>query len=327
MATTGSNLYNLVDAAKATDPQGNIAAVAEILNETNEILEDIPWAEGNLPTGHRYTVRTGLPSAYWRLLNQGVPKSKAASKQVTESAGILETQNQIDKDLAELNGNTNEFFLREDRAFIESLSQELSSKLFYGNVSEDPEQIMGLAPRFNDLSAANAENIVDGGGTQSDNTSIWFTVWRDDGVYGFYPKGSRAGLEQTRFQNVMCRDSNNDEFEGHKTIYKWKPGLAVADWRYVVRIANIDVSNLGGTSAADLPELMIKAYNKIPNIGSGRAVIYVNETVKTYLDIQAMNKSNVQLSIQEFAGRPITMFWGIPIRKNDAILDTEDQVT
>ena len=120
-----SSLYNLVDVAKALDPQGNIAAVAEILNESNEILNDIPWVEGNLPTGHRYTVRTGLPNAYWRLLNQGVPKSKATSKQVTESAGILETQNQIDKDLAELNGNTNEYFMREDKAFIESLVSAL----------------------------------------------------------------------------------------------------------------------------------------------------------------------------------------------------------
>jgi len=332
MATTGGQIYNLVDVAKSLDPQGNIAAVAEILNETNEILQDIPWLEGNLPTGHRYTVRTGLPEAYWRLLNQGIPKSKSSSKQVTESAGILETQNQIDKDLAELNGNTNEFFLREDKAFIESLSQELAAKLFYGNVSTDPEQIMGLAPRYSDLSADNADHIINAGGTGSDNTSIWLVVWKDDAVYGFYPKGSRAGLEQSRFQNVMCKDENSNEFEGHKTIYKWKPGLAVADWRYVVRIANIDVSDLSTFNAdtdnsANLIRDLIKAYNKIPNIGSGRAVIYCNETVKTWLDIMAGEKNNVQLSIQEWAGQPVTTFWGVPIRKCDAILNTEEQVT
>lgn len=326
-----SNLYNLVDVAKAMDPQGNIAAVAEILNESNEILDDIPWLEGNLPTGHRYTVRTGLPTAYWRLLNQGVPKSKSTSKQITDSAGILETQNQIDKDLAELNGNTNEYFMREDKAFIESLSQELAAKLFYGNVQTDPEQIMGLAPRFNDLSADNADNIIDAGGTGSDNTSIWLVVWKDDACYGFFPKGSKAGLEQSRWMNVMCRDSSSDEFEGHKTIYKWKPGLAVADWRYVVRIANIDVSDLntfgaGTDNSASLIRDLIKAYNKVPNIGSGRPVIYCNETVKTWLDIMAGEKSNVQLNIDTYAGKPVTTFWGIPIRKCDAIINTEAQV-
>ena len=326
-----SSLYNLVDVAKALDPQGNIAAVAEILNESNEILNDIPWVEGNLPTGHRYTVRTGLPNAYWRLLNQGVPKSKATSKQVTESAGILETQNQIDKDLAELNGNTNEYFMREDKAFIESLSQELAAKLFYGNVQTDPEQIMGLAPRFNDLSADNAENIVDAGGTESDNTSIWLVVWKDDAVYGFYPKGSKAGLEQTRFQNVMCKDADGNEFEGHKTIYKWKPGMAVSDWRYVVRVANIDVSDLstfgaGTDNSAPLIRNLIQAYNKVPSFGSGRPVIYCNETVKTWLDIMANEKNNVQLSIDNYDGKPVTTFWGIPVRKCDAIINTESRV-
>lgn len=325
-------LYNLVDVAKMMDPQGNIHAVAEVLNEVNEILEDIPWLEGNLPSGHQYAVRTGLPTAYWRLMNQGTPKSKATTKQIVDTAGILETQNQIDKDLADLNGNTNEWFLRQDKAYIETLAQELADKLFYGNTNTDPEQIMGLAPRFNDLSADNAKNIIDAGGTGGDNTSIWVVVWRDDACYGFFPKGTMAGLQQTRFQNVMCRDASGDEFEGHKTIYKWKPGLAVEDWRYVVRICNIDVSDLSTFGAdtdnsANLIRALIKAYNKIPNMGSGRPVIYVNETIKTWLDIMAGEKSNVQLSIDNYAGRPVTTFWGIPIRKCDGIISTEAQVT
>ena len=58
----------------------------------------------------------------------------------------------------------------------------------------------------------------------------------------------------------------------------------------------------------------------------GRTVIYCNRTVKTYLELQAMNKTNVLLSLGEFNGKPVTTFRGIPIRTVDALLNTESRV-
>jgi len=58
----------------------------------------------------------------------------------------------------------------------------------------------------------------------------------------------------------------------------------------------------------------------------GNTAIYCNRVVCTYLDLQAMNKTNVLLSLQEFQGRVVTMFRGIPIRTVDAILSTEARV-
>ena len=40
------------------------------------------FKEGNLPTGERVIIRTGLPSVYWRALNQGIPNIKSTTAQI-----------------------------------------------------------------------------------------------------------------------------------------------------------------------------------------------------------------------------------------------------
>lgn len=167
----------LADWAKRQDPNSKQAKIVELLNQSNEILDDMVFSEGNLPTGHRTTVRTGLPSATWRLLNYGVQPSKSTTAQVTDTIGMLETYSEVDKKLADLNGNTSEFLLSEAQAFIESMNQQMAETLFYGDTSIHAQRFTGLSARFNDLSAKNAVNIIDAGGTGSNLTSIWLVVW------------------------------------------------------------------------------------------------------------------------------------------------------
>ncbi len=332
MATIGNVALTLSEWAKRVDPDGKHAKIVEILNQTNEILDDAMWVEGNLPTGHRTTVRGGLPSLTWRLLNYGVPVSKSVTAQVTDTCGMLEGYSEVDKALADLNGNTSEFRMSEDQPFLEAMNQTVASAVFYGNSDTDPERIMGLAPRFNSLSAGNAENILSGGGTGADNTSIWIVTWGDNTCHMIFPKGSKMGLQHNDKGQVTLQDANGNNYEGYRTHYKWDLGMTVRDWRYVVRIANIDVSDLetfgaGTDNSAPLIRLMVQAYNLIPNMGLGKMAIYCNKTIKTWLDIMAMEKNNVQLTIDTYDGKPITRFHGIPIRKCDAILNTEAQVS
>ena len=89
-ATLSTAALTLLDWAKRLDPTGKVARVVEMLEQTNEILQDMLWMEGNLPTGHRTTVRTGLPSVAWRLLNGGVTPSKSTTAQIDEQCGMLE---------------------------------------------------------------------------------------------------------------------------------------------------------------------------------------------------------------------------------------------
>ena len=333
MATLSSGALTLADWAKRLDPDGKVPIVAELLSQSNEILEDAVFQEGNLPTGHRVVIRTGLPTAYWRSINQGIPTSKSTTAQVDESVGMLEAYARIDQDLAELNGNTAAFRLSEDTAFLEAMNQAQASTLLYGNPANDPRQYLGLGPRFGTISGAgNAANIIDAGGVGSVCTSIYLVVWGENTVFCTFPKGSKAGLVHEDQGLMTVYDANNNPYQAYQTHYQWKNGLVVKDWRYVVRIANINVTNLvAESSAADLVKLMSRALDRIPNFGMGRAAFYMNRTVYSMLRIQALNKSqnaiDVTQGLNQF-GTPQswTQFEGVPLRRVDQILNTETRV-
>lgn len=214
MAVKGVNALTLADWAKRTDPNGKVDKIVELLSQTNEILTDMMFVEGNLPTGHRTTVQSGLPSATWRLLNYGVQPSKSTTVQVTDTCGMLETYAEVDKSLANLNGNTAEFRLSEDRAFIEGMNQQMAQTLFYGDTSVNPQQFMGLSSRYSSKSAGNGQNIIDAGGTGTDNTSIWLVVWGENTVHGIFPKGQKAGLQTQNLGEQTLTDASGGKYRG-----------------------------------------------------------------------------------------------------------------
>lgn len=238
MATLGGLALTYADWAKRLDPDGKVDQIINILSQTNEILADMLVVEGNLPTGHQTTIRTGLPQATWRLLNQGVQPTKSTTAQITDACGMLETYSDVDIALADLNGNSPEFRLSEDLAFLEGMNQQMASAFIYSNALATPQQIMGLAPRFNTVTVANAQtadNVIDMGGTGSTNTSIWVVCWGPNTCHGIFPKGQIAGLqhrdlgEQTLYTNV---GSGQSQLQVYRTHFKWMSGLTVRDWRY-----------------------------------------------------------------------------------------------
>ncbi|THF64318.1 major capsid protein [Pseudothauera rhizosphaerae] len=326
MSTLATANPTLLDVAKRTDPDGKIATIVEILNEENAILEDATFVEGNLPTGHRTTVRTGLPEPTWRKLYGGVQPTKSSTRQVTDSCGMLEAYAEVDKALADLNGNTAAFRLSEDRAHIEGISQELATTTFYGNEGTKPEAFTGLAPRYNSLSAENADNIINAGGQGDDNTSIWLAVWGESTGHFIYPKGSKAGLQmsdkgQVTIENV---DGNGGRMEGYRTHYRQDAGLVIRDWRYFGRIANIDVGDLDTlANTKSLITWMIQLSERIPSLGKGRAVWYVNRTIREKLRLGILEKVASNLSWETVAGKRVMTFDDIPVRRCDAIINTE----
>jgi hypothetical protein len=339
MATLSNNSLTLADWAKRVDPDGRVPVVAELLSQSNEILEDCVFKEGNLPTGERVVIRTGLPTVYWRALNQGIPSSKSTTAQVDEACGILEARSEVDKDLAMLNGNTAQFRLSEDTAFLEAMNQTQATTMFYGNPGVDPKQFLGLAARYSDSTAANGQNILKAGGSGSDNTSIFLVVWGDNTVYCPFPKGSKAGLIHEDLGEQTVYNSDGTRMQALATRYQWKNGLVVKDWRYVVRIANIDVSDLiaqTGTQAASaataIIKLMARSLYRIPNMSMGRAAFYMNRTVHSGLSIAALDKSQYVLKINEGLsqfGMPYSWlsFLGVPLRRVDSLLNTEAAIS
>jgi hypothetical protein len=134
-------------------------------------------------------------------------------------------------------------------------------------------------------------------------------------------------------------DANGNYYQAARSLYQWDLGMVVKDWRYVVRIANIDVSDWIGvtgsqatTAATNLIKLMVRAIARIPNFNMGRAAFYTNRSIQEGLMIQALEKSQNALGIQDaltqFGSVAKTLtFLGIPVRKVDQLGIAETLVT
>ena len=349
MATLSSTYLTLADLASRLDGQGNVADVINVATQTNEILDDMLWTEGNLPTGHKTIQVVGLPSVYYRLVNAGVPRGRASTVAITEGTAMIEAYSLVDKDLAAFSGDPAKFRLIEDMSFVQSMNITMAQALFYGNALTAPEQFNGLAPRYSTVNQAttpSAANVIDAGGTGSTNSSIWLVCWGATSIHGIYPKGSQSGLTMEDVSTpAPVLDANGNPYQAYQTKLGWKCGLALRDWRYVVRIANIDVTTFSTGAAPDIVNLLIQAVQTTPTIPSsagvvqsatgqapggtlsfGRPAIYMNRRLRTMLDIQQRNSRNSYLTQETIQGRPVLTFRGIPIRTSDALLMTESRV-
>lgn len=337
MATLGTVL-TLADWAKRKDESGKTTKIVEMLSQNNEVLSDMLWIEGNLATGHRTTLRTSLPTVEFRLLNQGVTPSKSTTVQVDENTAMLEAWSEVDVKLANLGGDVAGFRLSEAMAFVEAMSQKMATTVFYGNKAVNPEQFDGFSTRFSATTGTNGASIVQvgatvgGGGAGADNSSVWLIAWGEQTVHGIFPKGSMAGLQHMdRGEETVEATAGvgGTRMRAYRDQFTWDCGLSVRDWRYVSRVPNIDISNLSGkSSAADLIELMIRQIHRIPSLSAGRTAFYMNRTCLQMLDIQKRDdvQTGGQLSYQNVDGVPVLSFRGIPIRRVDALTETESLV-
>ena len=332
MAILGNTYLGLADAMRRKDPDSKIAVVIEMLAELNPILTDMSTMPCNDGTSNLTTVRTGLPGATWRILYQGVQPSKSTTAQVRDTVGMLETWSEVDAKLVDLDSDPAGLRLSEATAFLETLNQEMATTLFYGNQALESEKFTGLAPRFSDTTAASGSQIVNAGGTGSTNTSIWFLVWGARTVSALYPKGSSGGLQRDDKGMQTKTLADGSVYDVYREKFTWDVGLSVRDWRYISRVANVDVSTLtyNVSTGADLLADMTTAYYRLRQrrVNGGKPAIYCNTTIKEYLHMQAIrgNNANVALRLSEVQGEEVLSFLGIPIRESDALLNTEATV-
>ena len=300
--------------------------VIELMNQTNDILDDVQWMESNQSDGHLTRIRTGLPEVYWRRLYQGTPPSKSQWSQVKEGCGMLEALMELDIAETELYGDkAKQFRLSEALAFAEAMRQKVATTLFYGNSNSKPDEFNGLAMRY---PAKDSPNVIDAGGTSGGMTSAYLVCWGANTCHGLYPKGSTGGLDHRDLGAYMAQDADGRKFEVVGDKHTWKCGLTVRDWRAVVRLANIPVENLtkrkGESGFIDLQQLTVMAKNKMPQTMRDKAIWYCNADLLTALELQSTDAGNVHLVYGEYFGsRAVPNLHGRPIRQCDAILSTE----
>lgn len=345
-AITGGLMLSQADLIKRLDPQGNLADIAEVLNETNEVVSDVVFKEGNLPTGDQQTVRIGLPEVYWRQLGRGVPISKSEVAHVTETCAMMSAQSRLDVETAKLNGLTAQFRASEEKPFIEAMGQAFAKELFYGDRKNAQEGFSGLAVRYSSLNTAvdkSAKNVINCGATASSKkrSSIYIVGWGDN-IYCPYPKGSTVGLESKDLGEQLVDDEYGNKYLAYVNMYNWNVGLMVRDWRYAVRLCNIDVDQLiagkgigaGDIQQADTMNLILQlkmALTKIPKTGKANVAIYMNSDVFNGLNILAerMNSPVIKYDTKsnEFGVQNAwTSFMGVPLKQCDEISNTETLV-
>lgn len=331
MATIGDMNPTISDVLKTLNPDGSAASIIELLKEHNEILDDITYLEGNETDGHRVTVQTGLPSGIWRAYNQGIPSSKATTAQVKEVSAQRAQRLAVDVDLANKQGNREQFLLFQTNSHIQKLMQDVVEALFYSNAELQPGQPMGLAPRYSDLGAANADMIIDAGGTTAGAlSSIWLVGWGPEATFGFYPKGSQSGIRRDDLDDDEELDADGNPYLAHRRVFKWDIGYAVADWRYTGRICNIPADISVNPDPEDLDNLIIQMTRLSERVADlttpVRFAWYMPQRTREAIRIQAMHTKNLRFGYEEISGRRVLTFDGMPVRRVDRLLLTEDRV-
>lgn len=339
MAELGLTNPSLIDVLSRTDPNGNIATIIEAAEKMNPIIADATYQECNDGSKHRSTIRTGIPEPAFRRYNQGVQPSKTTTIPVEDTTGMIEDYSEVDKSLADLSGNANAYRASEVVGKLQGFNNFVAHNMFYGSTKVTPEGFMGLDARFNDPTVASGRQIVNGGGTGSDNTSIWFVTWGQRGCQLLYPKGSAVGFQHRDLGEDTKRFADGKLMQIYMDHMKWDLGMTLGDWRCVSRVANIDVTALTKNAAtgADLIDLMIDAEELLDTASmgidsngqlvQGKTVIYVGRTVAKFLRKQALSKASSQLRVEDVAGKRVTMWGEYPVHRIDAISDAEAAIS
>jgi hypothetical protein len=327
----GDTYLTLADKYKRSQSDGQIGTILELLAQSNPVLEDMLTVECNDGSTHLTTMRTGLPTATFRKLYEGIVPSKSTTMQVRDGVGMAEAWSEVDKKLVDMSRNPAQVRLSESTAFLEAMNNAVAQRIFYGDNVHNPAEFLGLAPRFNDLSAGNGGQIVDAGGQGSENTSLWMVVWGERTLHALYPQGSKAGLSREDKGVQTTKDLNGGLYDVYREKYSWDIGLSVRDWRYVVRIANIDV-NEARKGKVPLYDYLRQAYYKLHQrtVMGGRPAIYCNVDILETLDALATNAGAndnfIRLKNTEVEGKEIHTYRGIPVRQCDSLMNTEARV-
>ena len=339
MATIGNSYIQLIDAMKAGDMAN--AVVVNALRKISPVKRDANVITCNQGTKHKHMVLTGLPTSAWTALYEGIPQSKAGYTQVEDTTGMLQGRSSVDTRLLDISKDRAALRMAYATPHLESMAQEFESTFFYSDVAIAGKKFHGLAPRYSvKTGAKTSSQIVDGGGTGSDNTSIWFVTWGDHATSLITPEGIAAGVKRENKGEQRELDENGNPYYVEEEIFTEHVGTAVADWRYNARVANIDVSDIANV---DVNALMRQAFYKLQGTRSydtgsgdsqfdmgntGRTVIYMNRTVMARLDEQSTDTGNGFrfTDMKDFNGEMVTTWRGLPIRETDAILNTEARV-
>ena len=313
-----------------------VGRTIEFMRQSDPFMNDMGWVECNAGDNHESKIRTSLPSAHFRMVNDYIPHGKSTTLKQIDTTGSIEAWSEIDAEFIDgtaAQGHGADIRIDESKATIMGIGNTSADMMIYGSLANDPRAFDGLATRYSNLSNDPDKigfNIIDAGGTGDYLTSIFFVNWSPQTVYGIYPKGGTVGVNREDFGRHIDKNSEGDGRPVYQDYYTRKLGLCIEDWRSTVRIANIDVRELNSeSSAADIIDLLTDAFYKVPNnvraIDGINPIIYLPTPVAAALTKQSQKKTS-PIIIDNTQGKPVKSFWEYKIKECDAFVIGEDQV-
>lgn len=317
MADVTDSRLGLVEVVKRHDPNGNLATIAEVLAQTNDIIADAVWKEGNDIFSNKTVRRSSLPSGTWRKLNRGVAAESSDTVELIDTIGILETRAENDVEIINAFSDPKQARMDEAAAFIEGLSQEMAATMLYGNAATAPEEFTGLAPRMDALAAT--ANVIGGGGSTT-LTSIYVVTWGPNSVFMAYPRNTSGGLQHEDLGIQDALDSSSNKFRAYVDRFVWRAGMVIKNPKCIARYANLEPT---GTATTFDEDELIRLVNRMV-VGPGTR-IYASINMLTQMQIRLKDKTNVYFTREQGldGGGPVLRFSGIPVKKCEQILDTE----
>lgn len=311
---------NLLLAARMTH-NNEIIDVAEVLNETNDVIQDAHVERANDITSHVVSRRSALPTISWVKAGNGWSATVGLLNQARETIGMMKARYQCPEDVMRLQPNPAKYRMQQERAYIESMGQEFTNTLIAGTTAGVPEEFDGVASRYTSIATGNVWNNGASAGGGATISSIWFFQWGPGKVYLIYPRNTEGGGIKKQDKGLVYTTGDNSSYLwAYVTEFSWDIGLCIEDTRSVKRLANI--STLSSTDINTLDEdKIIQIRNNYKTAGT--ISMYCNEDVYTQLQILAKDKTNVHWGPENPFGKPQLYFLDMPVRRCDAITSTQ----
>lgn len=349
MATRALGTHlTLAELVRREDPDGGLADIVDVLSQINVIVADSTWIQCNDGSSNQHTRTVTEPTGAERMFGQGVTREAGVTEVVNEPSTLHAAFSEPDADMLRQQPEGWEAArTKEDAFFINGMTKRYVSRIFDGNRTTNPLQINGINNR-SDYNALSSDYVYDNAGGNAsvteNKTSIYIIQWGFKMVNMLYPRnmapnaaGQNSPIRMRDYGEVLVLDplntSNTAKYPAMQSWFQIAWGIDIADPRMIKRVCNISTSNIDGVDDFSFDEeLLIDAYNDLEMGGMG-AVIYCNRTIKSQIMKRANEKGNAMYEVEStqmegegpFA-RPVTRFWGIPVREVAQITNTQATV-
>lgn len=347
MHVNGSRVLTYPDMLKGLDPKGKFDhRVINLAVRANEMLDDITVVEANNGSALETTFRTEVPKPVWTQYYGGVPSNKGSKAKLKVASGRMATKITVDKKMYDDAADKDAVVYDEVMGAQAGMRMAMGDMLVYGRLADNPLGFNGLMKHYDAIGAETVDDsrsehyVFDAfgkaGGDKASSEdrlgSMLLVGWSPNTITCFHPQGHKqGGIEITpkRVVDILDPDKGGDAtYEAYLQYLYWSLGLAVRDFRYGGRIANIQRDDMlnGKDKGLGYIELIDRLSTRVLDDGVKQAW-YMDklmfEKVRTLFS--RLTRDNA-ITFSQVEGRKEKKLFGIPVRIQECMKVNEARV-